>query len=261
MQPKSHHIMQKTDPVFIHTDDIPAALSLLSRLPVHSDAARGAAAAWAYPLVGLVLATLAGAFGMIALWLGLPETLAALVMLAAMILLSGAMHEDGLADCADGLWGGWHAAARLDIMKDSHIGTYGVIALILSLGARWAALSALLGVSGEAALAAFVVAAMLSRAAMPGLMWALPHARATGLSHHVGAVGERTVCTGVILAAGAALLLVGWGALLAVIIAGVATLVVGGIAHAKIGGQTGDVLGAAQQIVEIAVLCALLSQI
>ncbi len=106
--------------------------------------ARGALAAWAYPLVGVVVGGLGAVTGALALWLGLPAPLAAGLVLLAMIAVTGALHEDGLADTADGFWGGWDRARRLEIMKDSQIGSYGVIALILSLGLRWSALGVLI---------------------------------------------------------------------------------------------------------------------
>lgn len=257
--------MRDNDPLMQLTD-ITAALSLLSRLPLSSlplpgaDTTRGAHAAWAYPLAGLVLGTIAGAAGMIALWLGLPTALTALIMLAALVIVTGALHEDGLADTVDGLWGGWTPARRLEIMRDSHIGTYGVIALILSLGARWGALWGLLNIGLDAALAGVIVAAMLSRAMIPAVMWSLPHARADGLSHHVGRVPGRSVLIGLGVAGGAALLLTGGTAIIALIVAGGVTLGICAVARAKISGQTGDILGATQQITEIALLCTLLIQ-
>jgi adenosylcobinamide-GDP ribazoletransferase len=254
--------MRENDPL-MRIGDVTIALSLLTRLPLDGLSvthARGARAAWAYPVVGLVLGVLSGGAGMVALWLGLPSALVALIMLAAQVILTGAMHEDGLADAADGLWGGWTPARRLEIMKDSHIGTYGVIALILSLGTRWGALWALLGIGTGATLAGLIVAAMLSRAMMPVLMWALPHARADGLSQHVGRVPGQTVLVGLALAGSAALLLTGASAFITLSVAVVTALGLRAVARAKIGGQTGDILGATQQITEIALLFALLSQ-
>ena len=252
--------MRKNDPL-MQFGDLAVALSLLSRLPLAGlpvENKRGARAAWAYPLAGLVLGGIAGLTGLIALWVGLPSALVALCMLAALIILTGAMHEDGLADTVDGFWGGWAVARRLEIMKDSHIGTYGVIALILSLAARWAALWGLVSIGMGTALDGLIVAAMTSRAMMPAMMWALPNARADGLSRHVGRVPGQTVLIGLGLAGIAALLLTGATATLALIVAGVVTLGMGALARAKIGGQTGDTLGATQQVTEIALLCTLL---
>ncbi len=207
----------------------------------------------------MAVGLLAGIAALVGAWFGLPLALVALVALGVQIALTGAMHEDGLADTADGFWGGWTRARRLEIMKDSHIGTYGVLALILSLGARWAALWMLFHVGAGWALAALISAGALSRAALPALMLALPHARSTGLSHDVGRPGWPVVGLGAALAVVAALILLGWSAFGAVFWALVAILAVGWIAQAKVRGQTGDILGAAQQVTEIAVLLSILA--
>lgn len=242
-----------------HPGDITASLGLLTRLPVPvSDAAarRGARAAWAYPLAGAVVAALGGITGWLAMAVGLAPMLAAGLALATMIVATGALHEDGLADCADGFWGGWDRARRLEIMKDSRIGTYGVLALVLGIGLRWTALSVLF--AQGTAFAALIVAAMLSRAAMPALMTALPHARDTGLSHHVGRPDAMTVAAGAALALLAAMLLLGAGPGLGVaMMATLAAAASGALARNRIGGQTGDVLGGTQQICEITVLLTL----
>ena len=105
--------------------DILVALGLLSRIPVSVDpelaVTRAATATWAYPLVGAVLGGLAGLVGSILLELNLPSGMAAALALGVLVLLSGAMHEDGLADCADGLGGGHDRERRLEIMKDRRI--------------------------------------------------------------------------------------------------------------------------------------------
>lgn len=252
--------MAENDKALIRFEDMPLALSLLSRLPVPVRRFnRGAQAVWAYPLAGLVIGGLAALGGLATLWLGLPAPLAALLALVLPILLSGAMHEDGLADTADGLWGGWTRERRLAIMKDSHIGSYGVIALILSLGARWTALWLLYEVAPATATTALLASAMLSRAMMPVVMTALPHARDTGLSHAQGHPQIPAVLLGLGIAAGIALWLLGGAALTAMICAGLTTWIIGSIARAKIGGQTGDILGATQQLAEIAVLFSLVA--
>ena len=136
--------MQKSD---IKGIDAVLALVLLTRLPLphlpKDSFARQSRAVWAFPLAGLVVGGLATvmAAAALAVW---PPAVAAGLALAVQILVTGAMHEDGLADSADGLWGGFDRSRRLEIMKDSQIGTYGVLALVLSLGLRWLTLSALL---------------------------------------------------------------------------------------------------------------------
>ena len=245
----------------IKLQDIPAALGLLSRLPVPVDVeqatARGAAAAWAYPVAGAVIAALCAAVASLALWLGLPAPIAAALALATSVIVTGAMHEDGLADSADGLWGGWDAAQRLGIMKDSHIGVYGVAALVLAFLLRWSAITAL--VVADLHWAGLFTAAILSRACMTGLMAALPHARPDGLSQSVGRPSAGAAGVAALIAQVAAFLFWGWWGLLLAVIAEAAVLACMGIARAKIGGQTGDILGATQQVTEIAVLLGLLT--
>lgn len=236
--------------------DLGAALGLLTRLPVRVDPvaaqARGARAAWAWPLVGAVVGALAAGVAALALWMGLPAALAAGLALATQILLTGALHEDGLADSADGLWGGWTPDRRLAIMNDSQIGTFGVVALILSLGLRWAALAALAGQGWV--WTALLVAGMLSRLPMVMLLYALPPARAGGLGQGVGVPPAPTLALAIGIAVAGTSGLVGlWTLPLALAVAGV-TLLWAAIARARIGGQTGDILGASQQLAEVAVL-------
>ncbi|SEL10426.1 cobalamin-5'-phosphate synthase [Roseovarius azorensis] len=252
--------MAETDTALIRFRDVPLALGLLSRLPMPvRDTARGARAAWAYPLAGVLIGSLAALGGLGALWLGLPAPVAALVALSLMIALSGALHEDALADTTDGLCGGWTPERRLEIMKDSHIGSYGVIALCLSLGARWSALWMLYQVSPATATSALIVSATLSRAMMPLLMTALPHARTTGLSHNVGRAPGSTAALGLAIALVMTLLLLGGAGMSAIAVAALTTLALALIARARIGGQTGDILGATQQLAEIAILFSLLA--
>lgn len=250
--------MQHNDTGLIRWGDISAGFALLTRLPLRaSDAAlsRGAKAAWCWPLVGAGLGGLAGIAALILLGLGLPVSLTAGFCLALTALTTGALHEDGLADTVDGFWGGWEPARRLEIMKDSHIGSYGVIALILSLGLRWMALTLLF--DAGLALPALIAVGALSRAVMPALMHALPAAREGGLSRSVGRVPFDTAVLGAALGAVLGLLSLGLVALPLVLVVVACGFGIGALAQAKIGGQTGDVLGAAQQVAEIALLCVL----
>lgn len=250
--------MRKYD---IRAADFLLALVLLTRLPLpHLPKAafkRQSSAVWAFPAAGLAVALPACLVASLALSLGLPHMVAAGLALAVQILLTGAMHEDGLADTADGFWGGFDTARRLEIMKDSQIGTYGVLALILGLGLRWTAFATLLEALGPWPLLAL---AALSRAAMPTLMYALPNARQAGLSHGVGRPGKNPVILGAGIALGISMPVLGPVALFCAALAMLAaTLGMAAIARAKIRGQTGDTLGATQQICEIAGLLALLA--
>lgn len=247
---------EKSDTATSPLWDLPAALVLLTRLPIPAlpDKAftNGARATWAYPLAGLLLALITGLIGLGAAALGLAAPVTAGLMLGALILLTGAMHEDGLADTADGLWGGHDRSHRLEIMKDSRIGAYGVLALIVAMGLRW------LGLSGVT-WAELAVALVLSRAMMPPLMYALPHARADGLSQSVGTPPLASVTLALVIGAGMAIALMGTAGLVAIAVAGLVAALIGWIAKAKIGGQTGDILGATQLCTEIAILIVLMT--
>jgi adenosylcobinamide-GDP ribazoletransferase len=179
----------------------------------------------------------------------------AALVLAALALLTGGLHEDGLSDTADGLFGGWTKERRLEIMKDSRIGSYGMLALLLVTLARWSALTALLVFGGH--WAALVATGALSRAPMALIMALLPNARGEGLSHSTGRPNAATALVGLILAAVIAFALTGWTALPLIFAALLAALAMAGIALRRIGGQTGDILGASQQLAEAACLAVL----
>ncbi|NUH64787.1 adenosylcobinamide-GDP ribazoletransferase [Sulfitobacter sp. S0837] len=238
--------------------DLPVALALLTRLPLphfhfpteaNRPTARGA---WAYPLVGVLLAVIAAAVGEALSRMGATAGLSAAFVLLALVMLSGAMHEDGLADCADGFWGGWTPDKRLKIMKDSVIGTYGVIALVLSLLLRWYLLVEL--ITDDALLWALIIAAAGSRAAMVWVMDSLPVVRRDGLSGRTGRPSAWASGAAVLIAVVLTVLAPDVSAWRLVLLAFLAALVMRHLAKRKIGGQTGDVLGATQQVTEIALL-------
>ncbi|MEO0391348.1 MAG: adenosylcobinamide-GDP ribazoletransferase [Pseudomonadota bacterium] len=223
---------------------------LLTRLPLpHVPEAvfsQSKQAVWAYPLVGLVLGGIAVTVGFAAPTPAIGAGLA----LAALAISTGALHEDGLADTADGLWGGHTRDRRLEIMKDSRIGAYGVLALIMVTGLRWAALMA-------AGLPALIASAALSRSMMPAVMAALPHARDQGLSHSVGRPSALLAGLSVAVGLGIAWGATGAPAMFAALAAIAASTAIAFIAKHKIGGQTGDICGATQQMSEVAILIAL----
>lgn len=251
--------MAKPDMPLFHLQDLPAALGLLSRLPirVNGDLAtrRGANAAWAWPIAGLVIGAIGGVAAIFTLWLGLPLPLAAVVTLTLYILITGALHEDGLADCADGFWGGYTRERRLEIMKDSRIGAYGVIAIALSLAARLFALMTVL--AAPFPLISLMAVGVLSRMPMVILMGTMPNARGSGLANTVGRPPLLTIWIAVVLSVGIGGTLLGAALLPTLISISLITLVLALVARRKISGQTGDVLGASQQLAEIAALFTL----
>jgi adenosylcobinamide-GDP ribazoletransferase len=247
---------EKTDTRLVVPADLLVAGALLTRLPLpHAPSAafaRQARAGWTYPLIGAGLAALAALVWGVAGWLGWPPLVQAGLTLAALTAMTGALHEDGLADSADGLWGGTDPARRLEIMKDSHIGSYGVLALVFITGLRWLSLAA----AGPWALLA---SASLSRAVLPALLHALPLARTTGLARSVGAPPPRTAILALTLGTALAWAATGfWLAVLALATCLSVAALIGTLARRKIGGVTGDICGATQQLTELAVLLALL---
>ncbi|SFR18144.1 adenosylcobinamide-GDP ribazoletransferase [Poseidonocella sedimentorum] len=225
------------------------ALMLLTRLPsgqLAEPAPSLAAARWAYPLAGLVvgLGTWAGFALMLAL--GGTPGMAALAALLAGALLTGGLHHDGLADFADGIGGGRDRAHCLEIMRDSRIGSYGVLALVLVLALMGTSIAAL---GDRATIAPFLALACASRLFMLGAMTWLPPARADGLGHSAAGSGARALLPGLALCA---LLILFAGPAMVAALAPMALIVftTARLARRRIGGQTGDVLGAVQLLTE-----------
>lgn len=229
--------------------ELAAAFALLTRLPVpRQPLAIEANAAWAYPIVGATVGAIGGGVYWIAVTCSFPAALAAIVALLAMVLATGALHEDGLADFADGL-AGTTSADRLSIMRDRRTGTYGAVALIFSLGVRATAL-ALMATPGLVLLA-LIVAGAAGRTSAVLLMAALPPARGDGLSASVGRPSRNIGGIAMAFTFLLGWLLLSFGlSVLVVAVAAAVALGIGGYARSKLGGQTGDVLGAAIQITE-----------
>ncbi len=239
-----------------------AAAVFLTRLPVplsrpFDRALFGRAMGW-FPAVGALLGVAAGVIFGLLHWLGLPTPLDAVLTVAALIILTGGLHEDGLADTADGFGGGRDREHKLGIMRDSRIGSYGALALILSVAVRIAVVAALPSV--WVAIKVLAVAGALSRAAMVAASHWLPPARTDGLSATLGGPTQGATLLALGLAAALAILLLPGGkALVVVALAGAGTLAALRVARAQIGGQTGDVLGAIQQLIEGLVLITLVA--
>jgi adenosylcobinamide-GDP ribazoletransferase len=218
-----------------------------------------AEAAWSFPVVGAAVGALGALVALIARWWGLPPLAVGLLALAATALATGALHEDGLADTADGFGGGATAERKLEIMRDSRIGTYGVLALLLILGLRASALAALGEVGVGALLWGLVASHAGARAVLPALMHRLPAARDAGLGHAAGVPdGTQAMQAAAI---GAIILLVGLGfggGVSAIVAAILVAAGMSALARRQIGGLTGDVLGATEQLVETAILLAIL---
>lgn len=215
----------------------------------------------ALPVASLVIAAPSALALVVVRGAGASALVAAIVAIAVLVATTGALHEDGLADCADAA-GASTPESRLKIMKDSRIGAYGTLALIFSVGARTLALGALAQQSLPLACAALFASATLSRMAALTPLTLLAPARDTGLGRAAGApdVAGLGVATSLSLFCAILPLLAG-AHVSRVVLASLATVVAGllvsSLAREKLGGQTGDVAGAAQQLAEIAYLVIL----
>jgi adenosylcobinamide-GDP ribazoletransferase len=240
-------------------EDFLWATAFYTRIPWMSRRDEGAAnrarALRTGPLVGLVVGILGACGFALAEWLTLPELVAAAVAVAVTVLVTGALHEDGLADVADGFGGGAGRAQKLEIMCDSRTGNFGAAAMTLSIILRVAALSAF--VFGEEAFAALVAAHVLARGVIPAAMHFMSAARDDGLGASVGRPEGTDVLIALGLAAVIAIVATGLGAgILLLLVACAAAALVGWLARRQVGGYTGDVLGAVEQAAEVAVLVA-----
>ena len=239
--------------------DARAALGFLTRIPVRDttrlDAPRLSRAAPWFPVVGLLVGGVLGGTRLLT-ELALPPEAATVLALAAAIALTGALHEDGLADAADGL--GAHVARerKLEILRDSRIGTYGAAALILVLLLSWTLLAPL---SGEEVLRAALCAHVLGRwSILPQSL--LSPARADGSSGTFVRATPVGLAAGTVVAVAVALLAGGLGpGALALAVAVATTLIAGGLMARALGGVTGDTFGAVSKLVEVAVYAALVA--
>ncbi|TDE12704.1 adenosylcobinamide-GDP ribazoletransferase [Jiangella asiatica] len=230
-----------------------AALGFLTRIPVGPHDRGLDRAAPYFPLVGVVVGGIA-----VATWWVADAALggfaAAVVAVLTTVIVTGALHEDGLADTADGLWGGSTSQRRLEIMRDSRLGTYGALALGGDLLLRVALLTPLgLADAARVLLAGHVI----GRAAPLVLAAWSPRARSDGQGARLGRLraGGATVAGATVVPV--AVLATGWWAPVLVAAAMLPVLALRRAAHRRIGGVTGDVLGAGVALSNLAVAAAI----
>jgi len=190
---------------------------------------------------------------------GLPDLAAAALALGASAILTGALHEDGLADVADGFGGGRDPAAKLEIMRDSRLGTYGALILLVSFVAKLSALAAL---PDAFVVQGLIAAHALARGVLPVMTMNMAYARKDGLAANAGRPDLATATTAAALALVIALLSLPWREALGAALAAAACAVgMAWLAQRQIGGQTGDVLGGAEQLGETAILLLLAARL
>lgn len=234
------------------------ALAFFTRLPMGPEKVhRLGACVLGFAPAGAVIGLIVGLVFLVLTGFGLPGLICAFIALGCGLILTGALHEDGLADCADAL-GGKDRLQALSIMRDSRVGSFGAMALILSLALR---ASVLVAVPSGVVLAALIGAHAFSRGALAVVLERLEPARADGLGAMSGRPQRQAALAA--LGLGAAILLLaclffaGLGVgLFALVLGGLAGLAALEVARRRFGGYTGDVLGAIQQCIEIATLIA-----
>ena len=260
--------------------DILFALLFLTRLPVSwllssrlfpdRSEESSALCVWAFPLVGVLIGSIGAFVCLFFWWLGLPVFMTAVFCLLLLILLTGGLHEDGLADFADGL-AGHDPAHRLAIMRDSRIGSYGVLALVLALALRGGAIAEIIDqnmpdqdlLDVVSLFAAFITICVISRGAMLLPLILMKPARPDGLGKFYAQASPKNrfflLAAGLLITLAILILVfitdgkIYWldGAIFLAASVGIGCLPAF-VAHSRIGGQTGDILGAVQQFTEIA---------
>ncbi len=234
--------------------DTLTALAFFSRIPVRPEPTsfdlRRTAGAW--PVAGFGLALAPALLFLLARFFWIAPMVAAVLGLALMVVLTGGMHEDGLADTADGFGGGTTRAEKLELMRDSRLGTFGALALGLALLLKAGALGAI-GVSPWRGALAILCAAAVSRALALWHWSATMPARTDGMAASAGRPDSDSLMVSAIAGALAALFLLfafKLAALLALLLAAVGVRLFTRLSERQIGGHTGDTIGAAQQIGE-----------
>ena len=211
---------------------------------------------WAFPIVGIILFIIAYPMMLIFIWLGIPSAVSSITICFIIIILTGSLHEDGLADCADGL-GGHDKTRRLEIMRDSHIGTYGTLALVFSIDIRIAAVY-FLWLEGYL-FTALIISLMASRGAMVFIPFFCKPARDNGLAAIFTNLDWRQLVIGQAIIFIIGLVLIGYNIVMVMLFCVATAYLIAKFSTHKFGGFTGDILGATEQIVQIICLLIFLS--
>lgn len=233
------------------------ALAFFTRIPIPADtpysAQRLNQANRYFGAVGIIVGTISAVVYLIGLAV-LPAEMAVALAMISSLLVTGAFHEDGLADVFDGFGGGWEPVQKLEIMKDSRLGTYGAAALVMALGMKWLALTALAEADPWLPALALIAMHSLSRVCAASLIFSYPYVRADQSSKVKPLANEQSpqdlwvlIATGLII-----LLLLPLNAALVLVVTLIATrFLCGKWFEQQLGGYTGDCLGATQQLTEL----------
>lgn len=264
MTPPGNPSPQAPSEIEVALEELRAAAVFLTRLPAKAvgydtrrapDFRHGARV---FPVVGALIGFAGGLVLAVAAAFGIARPVAAILAVLATVLITGGLHEDGLADTADS-FGGTTTEEKLAIMDDSRVGTFGALALVFSVALRAVALAAIAAGGPLHALFALVGAEAVSRAALVRLWHDLPAARTGGLSNDAGVPDGNAMLIAIAIGAAIAVVFcvptIGlWATVFGGVLATLATLGFVRLVGHMLGGRTGDTLGACQQIAAIAFL-------
>ena len=245
-------------------EDILLALTFFTRIPIHFTVKYHRTlmqACWCFPLIGASIGLVGGTFLYLLLIIQIPVAISAVITICFIIVLTGALHEDGLADTVDGLGGGEDKKSKIEKMRDSRIGSYGVLAiLLLTLIKLNAIISLATEKPYEIAILSIICAHSLSRFSIIVIPYFSIPASNEGLARYAGKPATLGFIGSFLLTSILILILLPFdqailSAVLAILVAGA----VGLLANFQIKGYTGDILGAAQQVSEVTVLVYLAS--
>lgn len=246
--------------------DLARSVAFLSRIPVPDRFFLGQSGSFsravrAFPLAGALIA-LVPALVLYTLSQTGDALVTSVITLSLMVLVTGALHEDGLADAADGLGGGRDREHALAIMKDSRIGSYGVVAMLISFSLRIASLAALARFDSSLSAVSILAAASVSRSVMIWHWSALPPARTNGVAVAIGAPERASRNLALLIGGVMGLVFIASHlgflvAIFAILVSATAGQIFTGFVRRKLGGHTGDTIGATQQVSEIVLLATL----
>jgi len=248
---------------FISTryNEIKLAITLLTRIPIGSikgEVPAISVTGWVWPIIGLLIGLASGGVYLLGSYLNFPPPISALLSISISILLTGGLHEDGLADVADGFGGGHTKERKLEIMRDSRVGTYGILALIISVGFRVITVACF--TEPLVAFSAILLTSAISRTAMILALSFMPVARNDGMGHTASDKSNQKIAYIALGIMSVGMIPIGFVISFSIfVILIISCTLFGWVAIRQIGGQTGDVLGTMQQIAEVTTLLVFLS--
>ena len=239
--------------------DLLLSLSFLTRIPVFKDLTFERTlmdAAWSFPLIGALVGLIGGMFAFLLSYLNVSPVIISFITIGAIILVTGGLHEDGLADTADGFGSNKRPEDKIRVMRDSRIGVYGTLALMITILTKVSALSELIDNDHiSTCVIALVVSGALSRSSMIGIAFFLENASETGLATLAGKPSPSSIGVCFFISILLCLFLLPLTkVLVAILLSSVTTVIIGFLSKKQINGYTGDILGTSQILSETVIL-------